>query len=709
MSAIRICNCNKTMPLDGKAIAEALGEAEALPVHTELCRKQAGLFVGGLKTESELIVACTQERALFGELAAAEGSAGVPIRFVNIRETGGWSSEAKNAMPKIAALLAAEALPIPEPVPSVAYRSAGTTLIIGARDAAMAWAERLKEQLAVSVLIRDDSPDQRTAMAFPEARAYPVFSGGKVTVSGWLGAFEATWSQANPIDLEACTRCGKCVAVCPENAIGLDLQIDLDRCRDHRDCVKACGAIGAIDFARSATQRSGRYDLILDLSERAILTMHQPPQGYFAPGLDAVRQFTMALELVQCVGEFEKPKFFVYKEKICAHSRSEQVGCTACIDVCSTRAIASNGDKIRVEPHLCMGCGACTTVCPSGALGYAYPRPPDLGARLKTMLATYRKAGGRDALLLLHSPKAGAARVAELGRLASVGRLSGFPARVMPFEVFHTASVGLDIWLAAIAWGANQIAVLVTGEEAPDYLLALQAQMDVGAAILAGLGYGGRHLHLLAAASAEALDTALHGLAPAVGVTRPATFAASSEKRTTLTLALDHLVAASPRPEALEALPSRAIALPGASPFGRVVVDTAACTLCMACVGACPESALADNADAPQLRFIERNCVQCGLCEKTCPENAITLEPRLALGPEARIAQVVNEAQPFHCIRCNKPFGTAAMIRTMIEKIGGHAMFAGDAVKRLSMCSDCRVIDMMTAQNETTVHDLKRH
>ena len=62
-----------------------------------------------------------------------------------------------------------------------------------------------------------------------------------------------------------------------------------------------------------------------------------------------------------------------------------------------------------------------------------------------------------------------------------------------------------------------------------------------------------------------------------------------------------------------------------------VRVDAAKCTLCLSCVGACPEGALIDNPERPQLRFIERNCVQCGLCETTCPEDAITLAPRLLL------------------------------------------------------------------------------
>ena len=59
------------------------------------------------------------------------------------------------------------------------------------------------------------------------------------------------------------------------------------------------------------------------------------------------------------------------------------------------------------------------------------------------------------------------------------------------------------------------------------------------------------------------------------------------------------------------------IALPATgSPLGQVLVDANKCTLCLSCVSACPASALLDNPDRPQLRFTEKNCVQCGLCVK---------------------------------------------------------------------------------------------
>ena len=150
--------------------------------------------------------------------------------------------------------------------------------------------------------------------------------------------------------------------------------------------------------------------------------MHQPPQGYFAPQGDPVAQAKAAAELAAMIGEFEKPKYFAYKASICAHSRSQKVGCTRCIDVCSTEAIRADGDGVLVEPQLCMGCGACATVCPSGAMTYAYPSVSDLGRRLRTLLATYAKAGGRAPLCCSTRRTAGATSRVSRGGAADCRR-----------------------------------------------------------------------------------------------------------------------------------------------------------------------------------------------------------------------------------------------------------------------------------------------
>ncbi len=679
------------MPLQAQTLGGALHEE--LTLHSTLCRREAGAFQQAIRSGEPVIVACTQEKRLFSELAEQTEGAVSPIRFVNIRETGGWSRDAARAMPKLAALLAAARLPEAEPVPTVTYRSAGRLLVIGALQEAERAAAMVSDLLDVTLFAQGGSGAQE--------RRWPVLAGRIESLDGWLGSFQLKFSQDNPIDLDLCTRCNACVSACPESAIGLDYQVDPNRCTGHRACVAVCQVAGAIDFERLPRPSQEQFDLVLDLRPAPAFTRHALPQGYFH--WDG-RELQTLLQLRELVGEFEKPKFFVYKQKLCAHSRNEVVGCSACIDICSAEAISSEKSRqqIKVNPNLCVGCGACTTVCPTGALTYAYPRANEQGLKFRTLLSTYAAAGGKDAALLLHSQEKGQALVEALGRAAQLKKAAGVPANVIAVPLWHTASTGVDLWLSAIAFGASQVVVLTTGEEAPQYIDGLHAQMGVAQAILNGLGYSGTHLQLLRATTPAELDASLQALGRTrqLGPKVAAKFAVAQEKRSTLEMALDHLLEQAPlRPEA--------IMLPAVgSPLGNVIVDKDKCTLCLSCVSACPASALQDNPLQPQLRFIEKNCVQCGLCATTCPEDAITLQPRLLLTPERKESRVLNETQPYGCIRCGKPFGTLKAIEAMLGRLSGHSMFQGAALERLKMCGDCRVIDLYSADNEAKINDL---
>src|SRR5262249_6228600 len=154
------------------------------------------------------------------------------------------------------------------------------------------------------------------------------------------------------------------------------------------------------------------------------------------------------------------------------------------------------------------------------------------------------------------------------------------------------------------------------------------------------LGYQGTHFRMFDGADSSAVESEIWSWPAALSVRAAGTFAFTADKRTTAALAIEHLAQHAP-------LPQRTIPLSAGAPYGTIAVNTDTCTMCLACVGACPEGAILDHPETPQLRFIEAKCVQCGICAKTCPEHAISLTPRLSLAPEAKEPRVLNTAAIF--------------------------------------------------------------
>lgn len=144
-----IRDCNQTMRLQPRTLGTAIHEN--LTLHSALCRREAGSFQKAAQSGDDVVMACTQKSRLFAELAQQTEGATSVIRFVNIRETGGWSKDGALATPKIAALLALAHMPDAESVATVICKSAGRLLIIGELDVAKCAAEQLSDVLNVTL------------------------------------------------------------------------------------------------------------------------------------------------------------------------------------------------------------------------------------------------------------------------------------------------------------------------------------------------------------------------------------------------------------------------------------------------------------------------------------------------------------------------------------------------------------------------------
>ena len=631
---ILICSCEDTMPLDGAAVKRGCRGAEVTTAH-QLCRAELEKFRTAAAAGAPLIVGCTQEAPLFSELAE-----GASITFANIRETAGWSKDANAAAPKMAALLAAAAEPVPD-TPFISLASEGVILIYGRDERAIEAGNLLKDHLDVTVLITPPAD-----VAPPRATDFPVVKGTIRSAKGHLGAFELTvdgYAQPAP------------------------------------------SSRAALSFAAPRDGAVSRCDLVLDLSGGApLFTASDLRDGYLrADPDDQAAVLRAVLKARDLVGGFDKPRYVAFSEDLCAHSRSNIVGCTRCLDLCPTGAIAPAGDHVAIDAYVCAGCGQCAAVCPTGAAAYALPPADALMRKLRALLTTYRNAGGERApIVLVHDDAHGTPLIDALARFGD-----GLPANVLPIAVNEVTQVGLEALAAAFAYGASALRLLLRAKPRHD-VAGLAKTIALAEPILTGLGFGSARVATIETDDPEALGDALRAIEGGEPASRPASFLPVGPKRDVMRLALRELQRAAPAPVDV-------IALPAGAPFGAVEINVEGCTLCLACVAACPTGALGDNPERPMLRFAEDACVQCGLCKATCPEKVITLRPQLDFRAATATARVLKEEEPFYCIRCNKPFGVKSTIERVAAKLEGkHWMFQNSAQRLdvIKMCETCRVV-----------------
>ncbi len=610
-----LCDCLGTQAIDSAVIEKQCGLA-CSRVHNALCT--TGIKNAAAEIEQgDTIIACLQERALFEELADELGVEAPD--FIDIRDRAGWNADGAAAAPKMAALINDAQMETP------GYKMAdvvseGRCLILGGAAQALEAAGQLAEVLSVTVLL--DTPPEDLI-----DRRFDVIAGRLKQASGTMGAFALTvdaLQQVNP------------------------------------------GGRGA--FGLSAPRDGGQTecDLILDLSGGTALFGAHGRDGYLhADPRDPPAVARAIFDAAQLVGSFEKPLYLKLHDHLCAHSRAEIIGCSNCIDNCSTGAIVPDGDHVSVDPMVCDGCGDCVALCPSGAIEFDAPPTAHLFKRIQGFAESYLKAGGSKPKLLV-CDRHGSEMISLAARFDR-----GLPVDVIPLELESVVLFGHAEMLAALACGFTHVDIL----RAPKAEIATLAREIELANAIAGTDQA----RLLQPEAPDGLCDILYAPREAVDVVTPILPQGSRRQITRL---------------AAKALRGQEIIdLPEAAPYGRVEINTDACTLCLSCASLCPSGALGDNPDMPQLRFQEDACLQCGLCTRVCPENALILKPQLDLTDQALEQKVIHEEEPFACIECGALFGVKSTIEKITEKLAGkHSMYASaDTARLIQMCDDCRV------------------
>lgn len=536
---------------------------------------------------------------------------------------------------------------------TVSYQSQGRLLLVGPEDRIRRAASLLPAGVTPTLLVTESVHDAEAAdleAIFEATAALDALTLREPSLTGYLGQFQLT---------------------------GLNGQGERI-------------SLAALCFSQQATMGSEpRFDLVADLGRVPLFALERPPVGYlhlFDDADQAARLAGQLAELCALTGIFDKPRYFRLDPEACAFTARGVPGCSRCLDVCPTDALKPINGRIQIDPHLCQGFGSCASACPTGAIGYHQPDASTSGDYLLRLFKHYREAGGEAPQLLIAGESERERVEAELTRL---------PANWLPIWVEESASLGIESWFAALAYGASAVRI-VLGEDAPESVRALvERELASAAVLLAGAGLAADRIALFNPDAEQ--DKPISGEPAVALLDKPL----KGEKRENLFAAFDALWQANEGSR-------EPLAVPHGAPYGSVELKESDCTLCMGCVAVCPSRALHAVGHTPGLNFIEQDCIQCGMCEKACPEQAIVLVPRLQPVPEARRAvQSLKAEEAACCIRCSKPFAPASMIRRIQQKLAGHSHFQNEAAQRLLMCEDCRVKDVFAALAADPVSQLK--
>lgn len=307
---------------------------------------------------------------------------------------------------------------------------------------------------------------------------------------------------------------------------------------------------------------------------------------------------------------------------LCVSTRYRSSSCRSCLDVCPAEALVTS-PWLELDADRCRSCGACTSVCRTGALSWEFQR--------QALRAQYEsKAPDAPSSVTLACREADPA-------------LADGAACVMP--CLGGLSTG-DL-LAAAARGIERID-LVSGDcgQCPDAAaeaaldLAVSAAEETMTALGAPLvvtriqlpGQGPRTTATTATTPTVSRRGLFRFLARGLGQAAAGGAAPREPERSISAL---HKQVAPPESHRrlildLAELQARrgssAVTLPACLPLAGIAA-TSECDTCGLCVNYCPHGALA-VVDSSVVTDPSR-CTGCGLCAEVCPRSALRIGPAL--------------------------------------------------------------------------------
>ncbi len=454
-----------------------------------------------------------------------------------------------------------------------------------------------------------------------------------------------------PIEKQLCTYCGECGSACPEACLSERLLIDYSRCTLCRKCEQVC-PVQAIDIS-AVESRSLDIPAVVVLNGASV-DLPQEDAGIFTEkSLPELFATVSAVEIQDVIG---------CDNQICQYAGRLGIGCRRCLDICPHSAITLGTDGVTVNARACRECGACVSVCPTGALQY----------ERFTDRAFYR---------YFHKVRLSPGSTVIIG---SEEALQGFWWRTGTqqradylFFLEHpniNAINGMQL-LLLFARGARRIVLIEDASPGFDVDLRPREADMVNSLLKSLFGLPDTVVFCNRNEVQNYLETE---------ITHPLTtlFAdpVYNGRRPALTAILEHLVLSSGRQIQLEQQ-----SMPW---FAVLECDTDRCSQCLACLNECKTVALAAEQSTLALLHTPVRCVACGICVQVCPEDALRIAPDYSLDENFFHCSELARGEAMVCVECGKAFGT----KKSYERVAAILARRGkDEHGYLEYCDTCRI------------------
>ena len=357
------------------------------------------------------------------------------------------------------------------------------------------------------------------------------------------------------------------------------------------------------------------------------------------------------------INSYSYKKFTTYDPTICQYNERRVEICSKCEEVCPTVAITKD-DKTKTLTFSqidCDGCGGCVSVCPSGALDYA--------------------PTNRDSIFEMSKFYKGTHPLVVPSKMNMQNLMINLKENVLPFAIEGEKFLSEVSFLTLLQMSGSQVVfysdVLSKGTKDSIRILndIYQKKYQKDA--------------ILVAMDEEELEDALNE----VSFIENSYFNFNQNE-------LKKREAFSQRLQKIVGTEDLGVVKTGEHiHYGRVLVNEANCTLCLACVGACNVDALFANESDFTLRVNPSLCTACGYCEVSCPEvDCLTIvRDEIELQPTWFKENILAKDKLFACVECGKEFATTKAIEKIANMMGAIFALSSETKKRtLYCCEDCK-------------------